>query len=63
MVFYQLDLSKLTIEQMKAINLIINHSCGDIEFEPSCDLCESMEDECWQRSGKTNKGVDICRCG
>jgi hypothetical protein len=46
---YELDLSRLTIDQMKDIIKIINPSCGEDKFEPTCNLCDACMKECIER--------------
>jgi hypothetical protein len=41
-----LDLSKLSIQQMKDIIKILNPSCGHDHQSLNCDLCIACEAEC-----------------
>lgn len=64
--FHELDLSLLTVEQMKAIIKIVNWDCGgkDKDFKPYCKLCMDVELELWTRKAPGDfSGVDICACG
>lgn len=69
LVKYELDLSKLTVKQMKEIiyTVCTCYSIGDGTYHTGdCKLCEACEMECWERArreGNAHLGVEIARCG
>jgi hypothetical protein len=65
MVVYELDLSKLSIQQMKDIIRIVNPSCGENDaFSMDCDLCLACWKENLERYYRNEEsGIDISPCG
>jgi hypothetical protein len=64
MTTYKLDLSTLSIQQMKDIIKILNPSCGHNYHSSNCDLCIACELECWHRKDRNDHtGIEIVSCG
>ena len=53
MVVYELDLSKLSTQQLKDIIRIVNPSCGEPGITSiDCGLCEACWKECLERGAE-----------
>jgi ribosomal protein L37E len=63
MTTYKLDLSTLSIQQMKDLIRIICPSCGEDGQHVNCGLCNACELECWSRKEPGGEsGLEIVMC-